>query len=77
MSPISDFSYKSLYINMQNDKNFYNRAFIFTLIIVAITIGFFVWSIILYNMDVEYRNNTEKANDFLTLLFPEYVNYSS
>jgi hypothetical protein len=70
-------TFKGLYINMQNDRRFYKLAFTVTIIILCIAIVLAIISIVYYNRDVEYRTNTKNANSFLTLLFPEYVNYSA
>ena len=69
-------TFKNLYINMQNDRRIYKLALYVAIITAIVAIVLCIISIVYYNRDVKYRNNTEKANDFLTLLFPEYVNYS-
>ena len=77
MSPISDFSYKSLYINMQNGIRRNKIILVTAIFLIIIAIVLFAFSIVYYENDSKYRNNSDKANDFLTLLFPEYVNYSA
>jgi hypothetical protein len=77
MVAITDPTFKNLYINMQYNARFYRLALYLAIITAIVAIVLCIISIVYYNRDVKYRNNTEKANDFLTLLFPEYKDFKS
>jgi ABC-type cobalt transport system substrate-binding protein len=77
MVAITDPTFKNLYIGMQKNARFYKLTFWVTIIMIIVATTLFAFSIVYYNNDSKYRNNTEKANDFLTLLFPEYKDFKS
>jgi len=77
MVAITDPTFKNLYIGMQKNARFYNLALVVVIIMIIVATTLFAFSIVYYKNDSKYRNNADNANDFLTLLFPEYKDFKS